>query len=534
MFCTSFFFFVGGSFLGPIFPGYYVGKIIDVLGYEASGMHLTSLVLQVGASNTHLPLQKNPIPGCATSTWGGFLGVLGASMWEICVLFLGMSLMIQSWCNITYMGVSQNRGTPKSSILIGFSIINNPFWGTPNFGNTHIVEIEPVHDIGSYYGSMIDNVLIDVELLQLALNVKVVLLWSCFFEPTQKINMAMEHPPFEHSTSQLFPLGSLISWSVGGGIPEYIYDMYDIYDISLGQMSREVCQPMCFVCSYMLVAKLTHVTTTSKICVLGDESRAQARFEALLMCQLEAVRCDHAKDRPRSLCEMGDNVNQDRSKWTVKNVFEYVRAIRRSGHRGTSALNWLINFCCWVCAILEEPTEALLPDQTLTFWWMVRGGGLCSSSRETTRSSPCALGYPREMLFPTKEAIFEEWYCDPATFTRWKIAKDEDGIPWRNARPAPFIREGRYILLGAVDHILTWQHPSWKLKPLAVGTWQFCQDVFPKHGDFQRSPCQFSYLGCLLYESLPPWKSIERWKLNWAMNKKRSPWLFKVFVGDEN
>ena len=37
-----------------------------------------------------------------------------------------------------YMGVSKNRGTPKSSILIGFSIINHPFWGTPIFGNTNI------------------------------------------------------------------------------------------------------------------------------------------------------------------------------------------------------------------------------------------------------------------------------------------------------------------------------------------------------------------------------------------------------------
>ena len=37
------------------------------------------------------------------------------------------------------MGVSKNNGTPKSSILIGFSIINHPFWGTPIFGNTHIV-----------------------------------------------------------------------------------------------------------------------------------------------------------------------------------------------------------------------------------------------------------------------------------------------------------------------------------------------------------------------------------------------------------
>ena len=28
-----------------------------------------------------------------------------------------------------HMGVSKNSGTPKSSILIGFSIINHPFWG---------------------------------------------------------------------------------------------------------------------------------------------------------------------------------------------------------------------------------------------------------------------------------------------------------------------------------------------------------------------------------------------------------------------
>ena len=28
-----------------------------------------------------------------------------------------------------YLDVSENRGTPKSSILIGFSIINHPFWG---------------------------------------------------------------------------------------------------------------------------------------------------------------------------------------------------------------------------------------------------------------------------------------------------------------------------------------------------------------------------------------------------------------------
>jgi len=36
------------------------------------------------------------------------------------------------------MSVSLNGGTAKSSILIGFSNINHPFWGTPIFGNTHM------------------------------------------------------------------------------------------------------------------------------------------------------------------------------------------------------------------------------------------------------------------------------------------------------------------------------------------------------------------------------------------------------------
>ena len=39
-----------------------------------------------------------------------------------------------------YMDVSENSGTPKSSILIGFgfSIINHPFWDTTILGNPHI------------------------------------------------------------------------------------------------------------------------------------------------------------------------------------------------------------------------------------------------------------------------------------------------------------------------------------------------------------------------------------------------------------
>ena len=40
--------------------------------------------------------------------------------------------------HLSYMGVSKNNGIPKSSILIWFSIINHPFWGTTIFGNIQI------------------------------------------------------------------------------------------------------------------------------------------------------------------------------------------------------------------------------------------------------------------------------------------------------------------------------------------------------------------------------------------------------------
>ena len=56
------------------------------------------------------------------------------------------------------MGVSKNRGTPKSSILIEFSIINHPFWGTPILGNP------PIYNpfffrifVAGYEGAWLDN-----------------------------------------------------------------------------------------------------------------------------------------------------------------------------------------------------------------------------------------------------------------------------------------------------------------------------------------------------------------------------------------
>ena len=42
---------------------------------------------------------------------------------------------------ILHMDVSENSGTPKSSILKGCSIINHAFWGTTILGNTYIMSI---------------------------------------------------------------------------------------------------------------------------------------------------------------------------------------------------------------------------------------------------------------------------------------------------------------------------------------------------------------------------------------------------------
>ena len=48
-----------------------------------------------------------------------------------------------------YRDVSENSATPKSSILIGFSSINHPFWGTTIFGSTHMLWVGPSFSNGN-------------------------------------------------------------------------------------------------------------------------------------------------------------------------------------------------------------------------------------------------------------------------------------------------------------------------------------------------------------------------------------------------
>lgn len=72
--------------------------------------------------------------------------------------------------------------------------------------------------------------------------------------------------------------------------------------------------------------------------------------------------------------------SQEKLEFTYSKNKEYrketINAIRRSGHRGTSCLNWWINFVCWHCAIFEDPELFLDPehrwgtDVTGTNRWM--------------------------------------------------------------------------------------------------------------------------------------------------------------------
>ena len=77
----------------------------------------TAVVVVVSSSLRSL---RRSVFGCG-GLRGGWLGIfLGSTPPHPVLPVANKSL---------HIGVSKNNGTPKSSILIGFSIINHPFWG---------------------------------------------------------------------------------------------------------------------------------------------------------------------------------------------------------------------------------------------------------------------------------------------------------------------------------------------------------------------------------------------------------------------
>ncbi|APG78083.1 RNA-dependent RNA polymerase [Wenzhou weivirus-like virus 1] len=107
-----------------------------------------------------------------------------------------------------------------------------------------------------------------------------------------------------------------------------------------------------------------------------------------------------------------------------------IDAIRRSGHRGTSCLNWWINFTMWVSSIFKEPERFLDPDvrkgTDLTEkerWWNGTFEGddslctMCPPMLKDDKMSDIFCQFWSDAGFNMKIV-----YCDRrATFTGWHL-----------------------------------------------------------------------------------------------------------------
>ena len=51
---------------------------------------------------------------------------------------VSLTMPVETHTSIAGPKIRLSRVPPKSLILIGFSVMSHPFWGTPIFGNTHI------------------------------------------------------------------------------------------------------------------------------------------------------------------------------------------------------------------------------------------------------------------------------------------------------------------------------------------------------------------------------------------------------------
>ena len=114
---------------------------LDSLEQSTEAQHQSVIDLTFRKPKTHQNSSKLYTPRSTGGTGGTISvvsgsskrwGVDGSGSWVFC------SRVSWSVANCHLM-VSINGGTPKSSTLIGFSLINHPFWGTPIYGNPHLM-----------------------------------------------------------------------------------------------------------------------------------------------------------------------------------------------------------------------------------------------------------------------------------------------------------------------------------------------------------------------------------------------------------
>lgn len=113
-----------------------------------------------------------------------------------------------------------------------------------------------------------------------------------------------------------------------------------------------------------------------------------------------------------------------------------IPSIRRSGHRGTSCLNWWMNFTLWACSIFKEPWRFLDPEVrrgedltgTKRWWYGAFEGDDSLCALEPPMCSGDSLSTKFEAFWERQGFNMKIVYVDKlATFCGYNIACD-DGI----------------------------------------------------------------------------------------------------------
>lgn len=116
-----------------------------------------------------------------------------------------------------------------------------------------------------------------------------------------------------------------------------------------------------------------------------------------------------------------------------------IDAIRQSGHRGTSAFNYLVNLICWLCVISDEPEKLILKDKKhrLASWYISPRDGKWYTLFYAFEGDDSALS-TTEDLNAHRDAIELAWkemgfrmklvfVKDKLTFTGFDFQVDEKG-----------------------------------------------------------------------------------------------------------
>ena len=125
---------MGNPYISPISRGYLWVFSSPRIPREQP---INTMVVHVRERGTPVLIPWNMDPNISSTTYVSKIFPPKKNLWKFVFRHLfGMTLkkhsankipkLVISQCS--YVGISKNSFTPKSSILIGFSIINHPFW----------------------------------------------------------------------------------------------------------------------------------------------------------------------------------------------------------------------------------------------------------------------------------------------------------------------------------------------------------------------------------------------------------------------